>query len=236
MGYETKCRARVTGPDGTVREADATVLLETDELIVRGEARVRIPRNRIERVTLRAGVLTIASSGAVVALSLGADAAGKWRKKIEEPPKRLIDKLDVKTGARVWLLDVDDVALLAQLAERTTQLLRGKSASECAVVFVGVESTTQLDRIDRALQAMNDDGAIWVVHRKGAAGVADTTIFERAKALGLTYTKVARVSETHTAEKLVRPVASRATGNATRPKVRSTTAKRTTKPEAPARK
>jgi hypothetical protein len=35
--------------------------------------------------------------------------------------------------------------------------------------------------------------------------VADTTIYGKAKELGLVYTKVARVSETHTAEKLVRP-------------------------------
>jgi hypothetical protein len=39
MGYETKCRVQVD--DGSVStNADATVLLETDELIVRGDARV----------------------------------------------------------------------------------------------------------------------------------------------------------------------------------------------------
>src|SRR5215472_4616311 len=111
MGYETKCRARVDDRAGHVREADATVLLETDELIVRGEARVRIPRASIERVTTRAGVLTVTSPTAVIALSLGADAADKWRKRIEAPPKRLIDKLDVKPGAKVWLLGVDDATL-----------------------------------------------------------------------------------------------------------------------------
>jgi hypothetical protein len=208
MGYETTCRARVTDADGKVREADAKVLLETDELVVRGEARVRIPRSAIERVTTRAGVLTITAPTAVIALSLG-DAAEKWRKRIEEPPKRLIDKLDVKPNAKVWVLGVDDATLLTQLAERTTQLLRGRSATACDVVFVGVESEGQLDRIERGLKAMNDDGAIWVIHRKGPTGVADTTIYTRAKALGLTYVKVARVSDTHTAEKLVRPVASR---------------------------
>jgi hypothetical protein len=214
MGYETKCRARVTGADGTVREADATVLLETDELIVRGEARVRIPRTAIERVTMRAGVLTITAPTAVVALSLGDEAAAKWRKRIEEPPKRLIDKLDVKPDAKVWVLGVEDETLLAQLAERTPQLLRGRSASSCNVVFVGVETEAELDRIERAMKAMNDDGAIWVVHRKGPTGVADTTIYGRAKRLGLTYTKVARVSETHTAEKLVLPVAARSKAKA----------------------
>ncbi len=53
------------------------------------------------------------------------------------------------------------------------------------------------------------DGAIWVVHPKGPTGIADTAIFAKAKELGLTATKVARVSDTLTAEKLVRPLASR---------------------------
>jgi hypothetical protein len=35
MGYETKCRARVDDLSGKIREAEATVLLETDELIVK---------------------------------------------------------------------------------------------------------------------------------------------------------------------------------------------------------
>jgi len=86
---------------------------------------------------------------------------------------------------------------------------RRRTATSCDVVFVGVESIKDLDRIGKAMGAMTDNGAIWVVHRKGPSGIADTAIFAAAKALGLTYTKVARVSDTHTAEKLVRPVASR---------------------------
>jgi len=209
MGYETKCQVRVDDRSGKVREAISTVLLETDELIVRGEARIRVPRSSIERVTERAGVLTITSPDAVVALTLGAEAAAKWRKKLEEGPKRLIDKLDVKPGAKAWILGVDDAPLIEQLTERTQNVLNGKTANGCDVVFVGVDSEKQLDRIDRALNALNEDGAIWVVHPKGPTGIADTTIFGKAKELGLSYTKVARVSDTHTAEKLVRPLASR---------------------------
>jgi hypothetical protein len=205
MGYETKCRARVDDRSGHVREADATVLLETDELVVRGEARVKIPRTSIERVTVRAGVLTVTSPTAVVSLTLGADAAAKWRAKIEEPPKRLIDKLDIRSGAKVWLLAVDDETLMTQLAERTENVSSGKSAKACDVVFVGVEAERDLARIARAVDATVPNGAVWVIHRKGPTGVADTTIYGKAKELGLVYTKVARVSETHTAEKLVRP-------------------------------
>jgi hypothetical protein len=210
MGYETKCRTRVTDATGAVREADdATVLLETDDLIVRGEARIKIPLAVIQRVSARAGVLTIMAPQGVVTMTLGADAAAKWLRKIQEPPKRLIDKLDVKPGVKVLLLGINDKTLIDQISERTTTVLRSTPASACDVVFVGVERDADLDRIDRAAKAMTDKGAIWVVHRKGPSGVADTTIFARAKALELTYTKVVRVSDTHTAEKLVRPIAAR---------------------------
>ena len=211
MGYETKCAVRVDDRSGNVREADAaTVLLETDELIVRGDARVRVPRSAIERVTNCGGVVTVTAPGAVVRLTLGTDAAARWEKKLSEAPKRLIDKLDVKPGATVWLYGVSDEALVAQVSERAGKVSAGRSASGCDVVFVQVDGDDQLGHIDRAASAIKPDGAVWVVHPKGKTGVADTTIFGRAKALGLTYTKVARVSDTLSAEKLVWPKSGRA--------------------------
>lgn len=212
MGYEAKCRVHVADGSGKPRTADATVLLETDELIVRGDARVRVPRREIRSVARRGGVVTITAPTATVKLTLGEPAATKWEQKLKEAPKRLIDKLDVKPGAKVWLLDVASPELEAQLGERTSAVSRGKSARGCDVVFVGVERDTDLSRIERAASAMSEDGAIWVIHPKGRDGVADTTIFEKAKALNLSYTKVARVSDTHTAEKLVVPRASRGKG------------------------
>jgi hypothetical protein len=210
MGYETKCHVRVDDGTGQIRTADAaTVLLETDDLVVRGDARIRIPRTSIEGVATRNGVVTITSAAGVVALTLGADAAAKWRAKLEEPPKALIDKLDVKPDAKVWLLGITDPDLAAQIKSRTSNVSNGRSASQCDLVFVQIETDTQLDRIDKAAAAMTDGGAIWAVHPKGKSGVADTTIFGRATKLGLTYTKVARVSETLTAEKLVKPLAAR---------------------------
>jgi hypothetical protein len=209
MGYETKCRVRVSDDSGA-READAaTVLLETDELIVRGEARIKVPRKSITAVTSRAGVLTVKSPTATIAMALGPEAAAKWKAKIEEPPKQLIDKLDVKPDAKVWLFGIDDPALIAQTKKLAKNTTAGRSASGCDVVFVQVNDDAELDRIDRAAKAIVDSGAIWVVHPKGKSGVADTTIFGRAKQLGLTYTKVARISETLSAEKLVWPRASR---------------------------
>lgn len=210
MGYETKCKVRVDDGSGTIRQSDsATVLLETDDLIVRGEARVKVPRSSITSVASHAGVVTIKSPTATVSLTLGDDAAPRWRKKLEEAPKRLIDKLDVKPSARVWMWNVSDATLEAQVGERTVNVSSGRSASNCDVVFVEIDSTNALDRIDRSAKAITADGAIWVVHPKGKSGVADTAIFAKAKELGLIYTKVARISETLSAEKLVWPRASR---------------------------
>lgn len=216
MGLEAKCHARVTDSSGKTREADSTVLLETDELIVRGEARIRIPRSDIQALDIRAGKLTITAPTARVALALGPDAATKWAKKLAELPKLLIDKLDVRPGAKVWLFDIDDETLIAQVDQRTSAVLRGRSASACDVVIVDVNSEKELDRIERAIEATHPSGAVWVIHRKGADGVADTTIFARARSLGLVYTKVARVSDRDTAEKLVRPLSTRPPKKATR--------------------
>lgn len=210
MGYETKCKVRVDDGSGTIRQADAaTVLLETDELIVRGDARIKVPRASITKVASRAGVVTVTSPTATVTLTLGDDAATKWHRKLEEAPKQLIDKLDVKPDAKVWLWHVGDAPLVEQVKGRASNTTSGRSATGCDVVFVQVDSTDDLGRIDRAAKAIVDDGAIWVVHPKGKTGVADTAIFARAKALGLTYTKVARISDVLSAEKLVWPRASR---------------------------
>jgi hypothetical protein len=212
VGYETKCRVRVEDRAGTVREADAaTVLLETDELIVRGDARVRVPRASIERITSRSGVVTITSPTAVISLTLGAEAAAKWQKKLAEPPKMLIDKLDVKPEFTVWLQGVSDVSLVAQIKGRAAKVVMGAAAKKCNVAFVQIDGEGHLDRIDRAAAAISPDGAVWAVHPKGKNGVADTAIFGRAKTIGLTYTKVARISDVLSAEKLVWPRASRGT-------------------------
>lgn len=121
MGCETKCDVHVDDRSGQVRRAaGATVLLESNELIIRGEARVRVSRTAIERVVRRAGALPITAPAAEITLRLGADAA------------------------------------------------------------------------------------------KGPHGIADIAIFAATKELGLTYTKVARVSEAESAEKLVWPRAMRA--------------------------
>jgi hypothetical protein len=102
--------------------------------------------------------------------------------------------------------------VLAAKSPRVKVVTIGKTneGREMVVVFVGADNVAQLVRLVKAASAIARDGAIWVVHPKGAASaLRDLEIFAEAKRLGLTYTKVARFSATHTAEKLVIPKSKR---------------------------
>jgi hypothetical protein len=78
------------------------------------------------------------------------------------------------------------------------------------VVFLWADMPASLKKLASIAKSIARDGAIWVIHPKGAASkVKDTDVFAAAKKAGLTATKVARFSETHTAEKLVIPVSKR---------------------------
>jgi hypothetical protein len=189
MGAEATCRV----------SAELKVLLETDEIIVRG----RIPFSAITSVNATRGCLTLRTADGDIALELGS-AAEAWAEKIRSP-KSLIDKLGVGRDAIVSVLGIGDADFLHALGTRTRAITRGRVNAESAVVFLGVERETDLRQISVMAKTLPENAALWVVHPKGRDGVPDTAIFAVAKANGLTYTKVVRFSATHTAERLNRP-------------------------------
>lgn len=123
----------------------------------------------------------------------------------------LLDKLGVKPGARVAIVDVPDADFRALLPERTTDVTDGWPAPGTDLIFLGADSIDELLRIGPLQEALVANGAIWVVSRKGkAATLRDVDVIEAAKAVGLVDNKVVSFSPTHTALRLVIPVARRA--------------------------
>jgi hypothetical protein len=123
----------------------------------------------------------------------------------------LLDKLGVKPGARVAIVDVPDADFRALLADRTTDVTDGWPAPETDLVFLAADSTDELLRIGPLQEALVPNGAIWVVSRKGkAATLRDVDVIDAAKTVGLVDNKVVSFSPTHTALRLVIPVARRA--------------------------
>ena len=202
MGYEARCTARVGRAT-----SEGKALLETDELIFRGDFRLKIPFTQVTAVDAAGGQLTITHVDGKAVLTLGA-AAERWAERIRTP-KSLIDKMGIKAGSLVSVLAVDDAAFLRQLSARVPHFFTGRAAKESDIIVVGLSRPADLARIAELASALKPDGALWVVHPKGTPGVADVDIFAAGKAAGLTATKVVRFSATHTGEKLVVPLAKR---------------------------
>lgn len=203
MGLEATCVIRLGR-----RRANGKALLESDHVLVRlPDERVKIAFGDIKRLEAKDGRLTIVHNGGSVILYLGASSA-KWAEKIRNP-RSLMDKLGVKAGMRISVVDVDDAAFLLELDSHTAAS-RPRGAGAIDVLFFGTEDVGSLVRLAAFKRTLASDGAIWVVHRKGKdAAIKDTDVFAAAKGAGLVDNKVVSFSATHTAERLVIPLKDR---------------------------
>ena len=207
MGLELAGRARLSPRGGSVTEGAAKIHLETDHLIVRGEVRAKIPRSDILEVTVRGETVTVRHAGGMLSVTLGG-VAQKFAERLVAPPKSRLEKMEIGEGATVVVLNFRNPEFTAELnAVNAIVSTRAKADSE--LIVLGVEKVGDLPRIAVAAKSLAPAGALWVIHPKGIDGVKDTAIFDHATEAGLTYTKVARFSETHAAEKLMIPKSKR---------------------------
>jgi hypothetical protein len=122
----------------------------------------------------------------------------------------LLDKLGIRPGMRVALIDIDDAAIRPLLTDRTSDVTEGWPDPDTDIVLIGAESPAQLAPLAELATRIRPNGAIWVVSRKGkVATLRDLEVIGAAKASGLVDNKVASFSATHTALRLVIPVALR---------------------------
>ena len=197
MGLEAKCILRI---DGVAHHG--TALLETDELLFRGPARLKIPLASITSLDASQGVLHVAHVGGSAQFELG-DAATEWVERIRSP-RSLIDKLGVKPGMTVSVIGEFDPAFVSDVESRAGTLFVGRMRKGSDLVFFLAEKIGQLSKLSSLETTLATGGAIWVVHPKGKGALKDTEIFAAGESVGLTAVKVVRFSETHTGEKLMR--------------------------------
>ncbi len=201
MGNEALCRVDYGG-----QSAQAKVLLETEELIVRGAMKLRIPFKEMEDVAADGDALTFRWNGADALVALGGQAA-KWADKIRNP-KSVIDKIGVKQGQRVSIIgDVSDELAVAIEARSGDVSRRVRKPSD--VIFFAAATREALPRLADLRQSLAPDGAIWVIRPKGTPAISDSDVMAAGKAAGLVDVKVVRVSERLSGEKFVIPVTKR---------------------------
>ncbi len=203
MGSEATCRVRFGA-----QVSEGKALLETTELLFRGDFRLRIPFSDIETLTAEGGALSVSFGQGTAVFELGRKAA-VWETKIRNP-RGLLDKLGVKAGMRVSVLGVSDGSFLGQLERRDDLDCYIGPRPDSDLVFYAADTLDDLAPLDTLRASIKPNGAIWVVSPKGkGAVVKDTDVMTAAREAGLVDTKVASFSDTHTALKLVIPVAKR---------------------------
>ena len=122
----------------------------------------------------------------------------------------LLEKLGVRPGMRVAIIGVDDDAIRPLISELTTDLTDGWPEPETDIVLLAADTPEELAPLVDLAGRIRQNGAIWVVSRKGkAATIRDVQVIEAARSARLVDNKVVSFSPTHTALRLVIPRADR---------------------------
>lgn len=185
MGQEIKCRV-----DFGDQSSHGKALLESAEVLFRGGFRLKIPLQSITSLETGAGKLKIQFPEGSATFHLG-PAAEKWAAKIRNPPSRL-DKLGVKPGTKVHLINKHDDDFRRELTGRGAVIVKSKPD----LVFLAVKDKDQLVEL-----AYLTGSPVWVIYPKGVQMVTEKDVITAGRSVGFADVKVAAFSATHTALK-----------------------------------
>jgi hypothetical protein len=202
VGNEATCKVQF----GEQR-SEGRALLETSEILFRGDFRLKIPFSTVKSAKAVHGELRLQTGEGLAVFHLGA-AAEKWREKILHPKSR-IEKLGIKPGARVSLLGKFEPEFLAELGELTESASRQKVAAESDWIFFAAESKEGLGTLTKITKAMKGATGLWIVYPKGQKHITENDVLAAGRKCGLTDVKVVGFSSTRTALKFVIPLSNR---------------------------
>jgi len=202
MGLEARCVGHSEGESGEGRAH-----LETDALDFRGPFRRRLPLAEVTAAVAENGRLIVEHPAGPLALDLGA-AAARWARRITHPPT-LLDKLGLRPGSRGCLVRLPDDTL-PPLLSAAGVVIADTLEPGCDWIVAGLASREDLPDLARLRAALQPAGALWVLRPRGSPNLTEADLRAAAKEHGLVDVKTARYSDTHTAEKLVIPLALRA--------------------------
>jgi len=202
MGNEATCKVHFDK-----QQSEGKALLETSEILFRGEFRLKIPFSAVKSAKVVDGELRLQTAEGLAVFHLGA-AAEKWREKILHPKSR-IEKLGVKRGARVSLLGEFDPEFLREVTGLTNNVTREKVSEDEDWIFLAADSKADLASLPKIVKAMRGAAALWVVYPKGPKHITENDVLAAGRRTGLKDVKVVSFSATHTALKFVIPVSKR---------------------------
>ncbi len=187
MGRETQCHISFQGQEG-----QGKILLESQELILRGDIRARIIRSLINTMACDGDDLVVITAQGPIRATMGAAEAARWVKAFAKPLPSLAEKLGLGPDrpARVLgpLTDPELIAALTGCLSPTSLLILAELPDQAAM--------------DNALAQLRQTphATFWGVTVKGAkVGFSDAALRARMRAAGYIDTKSCAVSDRHSA-------------------------------------
>jgi hypothetical protein len=198
MGREIQCRAKSGG-----HCFPGKALLETNEVIFRGDLRLKIPIAEIKSAVARDGELHLKWPGDSAVLELG-EQAEKWAHAILHP-KSTAEKLGIKPGLRISLVRMLDASIMKDARKTAVAFAVDNPLSDSDMIFLAADAASELSGIKKLLSSLASKGALWVVYPKGRKEITELQVLNAGRAAGLFDVKIVSYSATHTALKFVRP-------------------------------
>src|SRR3974390_3656646 len=134
MGREIPCRAKSGG-----KWFAGKALLETTEIIFRGDLRLKILFAAMTSVVARKGGLHLAWSSQSVVLDLG-EQAEKWAHSILHP-KSTADKLGIKPGLTISAFHMAGDSTMNDARKAAAVFSDAKPLPESDMIFLGATTT-----------------------------------------------------------------------------------------------
>ncbi len=202
MGRELRCKVRSAG-----KTANGKALLETNEIVFRGDLRLRIPLASLKSVSSNDGELRLKWADGAAIFELG-EQAQKWAAKILHPKSRA-EKLGIKPELTISLVGEHDGDFVQEVRTKAKSFSDSKPLRESDLIFFKANHASELPRAAKLVAPLASAGALWIVYPKGQKEITEQQVLEAGKLAGLVDVKVVSFSPIHTALKFVRPKAKR---------------------------
>ncbi len=196
MGRKVRCLCRWGSGEGEVK-----ALLESQELILRGDLKRRIPVPDLAHVRVENDGLCLDFGSERIFLALGVEEATRWAKNIATPPPTLREKMGVGPTAKAFVIG----RVAAPSLEDALQGAIAMAPAEAKLSVAVVADEPELMEAIWAHSQLPKGSPIWIVHGKGRAAVfGESAVRAGMRAGGFVDTKVAAVSAELTATRFSR--------------------------------
>jgi hypothetical protein len=202
MGSELLCRVRSGN-----KEARGKALLETNEIIFRGDLRLKIPLASLKSVVARDGELHLRWTEGSAVFEIGTHAES-WAHKILHPKSRG-EKLGIKPGLVISMIAMEDGDFAKDIRGQSKAFSDTKPLRDSDLIFLGAGKAAELTQLKKLIGSLATAGGLWIIYPKGRQEIKELHVLDAGRAAGMVDVKVVSFSATHTALKFVRPKAKR---------------------------